>query len=107
MPFRLYILTVWTAVVSTIFALFYASDDSYVYLIPMIISFAIWIGIGAGNLIIQLGHRSNRIQLGIGLLLVSYFLIHSMPALVQVDASHDLQAKYLAETFLIMCQRMH
>jgi len=100
MPSRLYMLTVWTAVVSTVFALFYGSDDSYVYLIPMIISFAIWIGVGTGNLIVQLGHQSNRIQVGIGLLFVSYFLIHSMPAFKRVDASHDLRAEIFGREVL-------
>lgn len=100
LPTRLTILTVWMAAVSTAFALFYHSEDSYVYLIPMVISFAIWIGMGTGHVLARLGHRSDRIRMGLGLLLVSYFLIHAMLDFKQIDVSRDLRAEIFGREVL-------
>jgi hypothetical protein len=92
---RLYILTVWTAAVSLAFTLFYRSVDSYVYLIPVFISFSIWIGLGIGGLIRQFPHHYSILGLGISLLLIGYFLVRPISYVSQVDASLD----HRAETF--------
>ena len=81
------------------FSILYNSVDSYVYLIPMFISFAIWIGLG----ICRLAHRLSQnglIGLGIGLLLIAYFLVHSMSYAKQVDASHDFRAEGFSREIL-------
>ena len=93
MPTRLYALTVWLAVVSAAFALFYGSADSYLYLIPMFLSLAVWIGMGVGGLVNQITQRSSILTLGLGLLLIGYFAGRSVAQVSRVDASHDLRAE--------------
>jgi hypothetical protein len=90
---RLYALTAWMAAVSLAFAVFYRSHDSYVYLIPMFISFSIWIGLGAGGLVKGLSQRLPILGLGLGLILMGYFLARSVTQVSEVDASHDLRAE--------------
>jgi hypothetical protein len=90
---RLYALTAWMAAVSLAFAVFYRSDDSYVYLIPMFISFAIWIGLGLAGLVRGLSRERSILGLGLGLLLMGYFLGRSVTQVSAVDASDDHRAE--------------
>jgi hypothetical protein len=48
---RLYVLTIWSGLVFTVIAIGYQSHDSFVYFIPAIISFSIWIGISVGHIV--------------------------------------------------------
>jgi hypothetical protein len=93
MPPRLYLLTLWLAVVSVAFAVYYGSVDSYVYLIPMFLSVAIWIGLGIAGLVAPVTQRSSILGLGFGLLLISYFVGRSVMQVKSVDASYDLRAE--------------
>lgn len=97
---RLYIFTVWTAVASLAFAMFYNSVDSYIYLIPMFISFAIWIGLGMAGLVNLFAQRYSIFGLGIGLLLIGYFLVRPISYMTQVDASRDQQAEAFGKEVL-------
>jgi hypothetical protein len=90
---RLYIFTGWMAAVSLAFAAFYRSDDSYVYLIPMFISFAIWIGLGIAGLVKGLSPRLPILGLCLGLILMGYFLGRSVTQVSEVDASNDHRAE--------------
>jgi hypothetical protein len=92
-PSRLYAFTIWIGIVYSAFALVYTSEDSYVYLIPVYLVFAIWIGLGAGNLMGRFALPPNPVRLGMGLLLLGYFIFHSLGFVDQVDASHDLRAE--------------
>lgn len=93
MPSRLYVLTLWLATVSFALALFYGSVDSYVYLIPMFLSFAIWIGLGVAGLVHLVTQRSSILGLGFGLLLIGYIAGRSATQVGFVDASNDLRAE--------------
>ncbi len=90
---RLYALTGWMAAVSLAFAVFYRSDDSYVYLIPMFISFAIWIGLGSAGLVKGLSPRLPLLGFGLGLILMGYFVGRSVTQMSELDASADLRAE--------------
>jgi Protein of unknown function (DUF2723) len=46
-PSRLYLASVWLVLVYSAFSILYYSPDSYVYLIPALISFSIWMGLGS------------------------------------------------------------
>jgi len=83
----------WIAVASLAFGLFYGSADFYVYLIPMFISFAIWIGLGVVGLVRQFPQRFSIVGLGPGVLVIVYFVSRSAIQASQVDASHDLRAE--------------
>ena len=90
---RLYALTVWIAAVSLAFALVYRPNDSQVYLIPLVISFAIWLGIGVNGLVQGLSSRHSILGLGLGVLLTAYFLGRSAVQGSDLDASKDLRAE--------------
>jgi hypothetical protein len=90
---RFYALTAWIAAVSLVFAVFYRSDDSYVYLIPMFIAFSIWIGLGIAGLVTRVSQRFPTLGVGLGLLALGYFAGRSVVYVNQVDASGDLRAE--------------
>ena len=90
---RLFLLTVWTAGVFTAFAIVYGSSDSYVYLIPVFLSFSIWIGSGMLGLAQQSARLSPLLRLGFALLIISYLAGHSLRQIDQVDASTDHRAE--------------
>jgi hypothetical protein len=92
-PSRLYVLTVWTAAVSTIFALLYGAGDSYVYLIPACASFAIWISLGLTGLIKSLSHIRPRFAWILYPLFLVYLFVMAIHTFPVVDASHDLRAE--------------
>lgn len=89
---RLYILTVWTAIVFTVFAVVYGSYDSYVYLMPMFLSFSIWIGLSLPGLVNQISARFSILRFGLCLLIMGYFMSRSFSYFSVVDASHDARA---------------
>jgi hypothetical protein len=97
---RLYTLTVWIAAVSLAFAIFYRSDDSYMYLIPMYIAFSIWIGLGIAGLVNELSSRLPKLGLGLSLILMSYFAGRAVTQISEVDASHDHRAESFGKEVL-------
>ena len=90
---RLYALTLWMAAASLAFTLFYRPGDWQVYLIPLFIAFAIWIGVGVDGLVRGLSLRHASFGLGLTVLLTAYFLGRSAVYGDQVDASKDLRAE--------------
>jgi len=90
---RLYLLTTWSVVVYSAFAIIYRSADSFVYLIPVLISFAIWIGLGISGLAHAISRRFPSLGLILGLLIAGYFVSRSAITFRQVDASQDTRAE--------------
>lgn len=101
-PSRLYFITLWTMVTFSAFAVSYSSVDSYVYLIPAFISFAIWIGLGTGSLMEAASRAKRWHSFGrvISLGLIIYLLGLSVYHWPQVDASHDLRAENFGKEVL-------
>lgn len=90
---RLYALTGWIAAISLIFLFFYRSNDAYVYLIPVLMSFAIWVGLGLESLLGPITLRRPILSTGLGLILVAYFIGRSVVHWRAVDASADQRAE--------------
>jgi hypothetical protein len=93
-PSRLYFLTAWNVILFSAFAIFYASFDSYVYLIPAFLSFAIWIGLGMGGILQWLTGRFARSLQTV--ILGSFFcllVILTLSRWSTVDAAHDQRAE--------------
>jgi hypothetical protein len=90
---RLYILSTWVAAISLTFAILYSSDDSYVYLIPFLVSFAVWIGLGLDELLRILLGRFPRSGLALGLVVVGFFVGQALLRMNQIDASADRRAE--------------
>jgi len=85
----------FNAAVFSVFWMFYRVVDSYVYLVPMLISIAIWIGLGCSEIFktVIVVHE-NRVVWLVGLMLVAYWVGLFAPAnSQQVDASQDLRAE--------------
>jgi len=69
---RLSLTVGWIAVTNTIFALGYTSNDSYLYLLPFFLVFAIWMGFGIGTITQRLAPQKTWLSLGVsGILLAS------------------------------------
>jgi hypothetical protein len=92
-PSRFFFLTTWMALVFTAFAVIYGADDSYVYLMPAFLSFALWIGLGIVGLANQFPRWSSFLRMGLPLLLVAYLAARSAMQVGQLDASTDLRAE--------------
>lgn len=90
---RLYALSIWMAFVSSIFTLAYRAVDSYVYLIPVIIAFAIWAGLGISGLAHVYIARYSRLAVIVGLLLTTYYMGKAARNYQYVDASTDTRAE--------------
>ncbi len=90
---RLYFLTLWSALASSLFALVYGSADSYVYLIPVYLSFALWIGLGFSCLLRQIPSRFALGRLALGLLLITFIVLRASTYWQSVDAAHDERAE--------------
>ena len=90
---RLFILTSWMAIVFSAFAVLYGSHDAFVYLVPVFLSFAIWMGASLIGVSKKFTGRNRLLRNGPALLLISYLLIRSMSYISQVDASTDRQAE--------------
>ncbi len=92
-PTRLYFLTLWIAAAFAAFAVLYASADSYLYLIPVVLSLSIWAGLGLGGLMQPafryMGWFKPVAAALFGLLLVGY----ALDRWPRVDASRDGRAE--------------
>jgi len=99
-PSRLYFLTLYLMVTSSVFSIVYDSFDSYVYLIPALISFSIWMGLGIDGLMKAAHHRAPRLAWGLPLLLALYLLSLLPGHWTQADASQDLRAENFGQEVL-------
>jgi hypothetical protein len=92
-PSHLYRNSIWTFFAFIIFAIVYATHDSFMYLIPAFMCFAIWIGLGLGGLMEPFVQRHRQIGLLIGPIMLLYLFILAGYHWSQVDASQDLRAE--------------
>jgi hypothetical protein len=90
---RLMLLTLWTALTSLAFVFFYRPVDAEVYLIPLLLSFSIWLGIGAAGLAGKLSRRSSRLGWGAAILILVMVLVRPVYYFHEVDASRDQAAE--------------
>ena len=87
-------------VVSSVFAIVYATKDAFIYLIPAFLCFSIWIGVGLGRLMVASSKRFRIIRLGIGLVFILIVLIQAWKVCPSVDASHDQRAESFGKSVL-------
>jgi len=97
---RLHLLTAWMAGSSLAFAALYLPEDSYVYLIPLFISFAVWIGLGLGQLAHAGSFQNGKLGWLLVLAVVAYVLGRGIYHWPEVDASHDLRAENFGSAVL-------
>ncbi|MDD2923360.1 MAG: DUF2723 domain-containing protein [Anaerolineales bacterium] len=91
---RLHRNMLWIASAFLIFPLAYNTRDSFLYLLPSILCFSIWIGFGLGVLMERAAPRfSHQKILIFGFLLLFMLFIQAGAHWAQVDASHDNRAE--------------
>jgi hypothetical protein len=98
---RLYRNTIWIVFAFIAFAIIYATYDSYMYLIPAFLCFAIWIGLGVGGLLDMFVQRFRQIGTVGGLIFILYLFILAGNHWYQVDASQDLRAENFGKEVLV------
>jgi len=97
---HLYRNTTWIVLAFSVFAIGYAAHDSYVNLIPAFLCFAIWIGLGAAELMKMFSKKLQRIGALLGLIFVLYLFLLAGSHWNKVDASQDLRAENFGKEVL-------
>jgi hypothetical protein len=92
-PSPLYRNMIWTMAVYTSFSIIYATSDSFLYLIPVFMCFAICIGIGLSGLMELFDRRFHRGSIVIGLVFILILFVQAATNWAYVDASHDQRAE--------------
>jgi hypothetical protein len=97
---RWILLTAWMFAAAVGFAASYQTEDFNLYLIPAIVSFAIWFGWGSALLAQQLSQRWRLAGDGLTIMLIAYLLVLAASHWAQVDAAHDARAENFARAAL-------
>ncbi len=94
--------SVWMVIAFFIFAVIYNTEDSFLYLVPAVVSFAIWLGLGVDGLM-RLAARKVTIPGWVpGILLLMWVIYIAVGSWAQVDASRDARAEQFGR--LVMTQ---
>lgn len=88
----------WIFISYGIFALVYASYDSNVYLIPTVIAFSLWIGLGFNTLINFIMERWEKAIWIIAPLIIGLFVWHTASVAPVADASKDNRAEVFSKS---------
>jgi hypothetical protein len=91
---------IWISLTFMIFPLMYDTRDSFLYLLPSFLCFAIWVGAGLGNLIDSAAQKSPRLSPVIGLIFLAIIFIRAGGHWSQVDASHDVRAENFGQEMM-------
>lgn len=94
--------TIWIFLSFSLFALFYAVPDSFVYLLPALLCFVIWVGFGVRELLLQLRRRRRFLEIGFAIALLCGILLRAGWLLPEVDASSDRRTQDFAETVIAL-----
>ncbi len=95
---RLALIGVWVAAASLVFSLGYDTIDSYIYLLPFFLVFAIWIGCGLGKLAGLLDGKPKWIGLAAGGLLLLSLGVMAVLNFPKLDLSKDQRAAQFEKT---------
>lgn len=101
-PTALYRQTLWIAASNLAFALAYGTHDSFVYLMPTCLGFALWIGMGLAGILSALPPRLARLGPALGLALAVFLLLLGFSHRPLVDASHDQRAEAFGRQVLAL-----
>lgn len=90
----------WISAIYLVFPLSYNTRDSFLYLMPVFLCFAIWIGVGINGLMEAVAHRFQPSGLLLGLTVFLSLIISAGGHWSQVDASHDDRAEVFGNTVM-------
>lgn len=94
--------TLWLLLSFSIFAIGYATEDSFLYFIPPALCFAVWIGMGVNGLMEMISRRIPKMGWAAGLIVLLSLFIAASGHWSQVDASRDARAEQFGQ--LVMAQ---
>jgi len=97
---KLILLSAWIFLAYGLFALFYASYDSFVYLIPTILAFSLWVGLSVDRILSYINERSQNRGWYLLPLLILFLIIRIYVVLPKVDASNDDRAELFGQAVL-------
>ncbi len=92
--------TLWIAAAVSFFSIFYGTKDSHVYLVPLAMCFAIWIGLGLGAWMDAAVRRWRFGGASLGLLALAFLAALAIQHRPLVDASRDPRAEQFGEAVL-------
>ena len=90
---RIYLVTGWMVIAYSVFSIGYNSYDAEIYLIPVFLAVALWIGLGGAGLMEFLSQRARWASPVAGILFIGYFIGFAALNLPKVDASQDREAE--------------
>lgn len=99
-PSRLYRNMLWMMMAFTMFSVIYATKDSFLYLIPAFLCFAICIGMGLFGLMDLFDQRFHQGSFLIGFIFIFVLAVQAANTWPQVDASHDQRAEQFGKDVL-------
>lgn len=99
---RLRLATIWIALAYFTFAVIYATEDSFLHLIPAVMCMAIWIGHGMDEMMGWLSRRTPVPGWAVGILLLLWLFFAAYGTWSKVDASRDARAEQFGS--LVMTQ---
>jgi hypothetical protein len=88
----------WVFFVYGFFALFYASKDSYVYLIQTLLAFCLWIGLGSNKFIDYFMDRWHKAYWIFVPLLILLLIFQIISTISKVSATKDNRAEIFGKT---------
>jgi Protein of unknown function (DUF2723) len=99
-PSRVYVATSWLVMVYSSFSILYYSPDSYVYLIPALIAFSIWIGLGSGWVAEQVALKYPFLEPLAKFGILAFLVIRAMLMIPIMSLSADQKAEDYARAIL-------
>jgi hypothetical protein len=91
----------WVTAGSILFALVYTTSDSFLYLLPALMAFSIWIGAGISRFSTVVSRRWPNAAAWVGILFLIFLVGQTALNWQKVDASHDLRAEEFGEQVLV------
>ena len=104
-PAALYRNLIWVMAAFLAFALVYGTSDSFVYLLPVCLGFAVWIGIGLAGIAAALRPRAPRLAGFVSPVFILVLFLLAGNHWHLVDASHDLRAETFGRQVLSQAPR--
>ncbi len=95
-----YSLTLWMFALYSAFAIGYNSKDSYILLIPAFQAFALWLGVGAANVLNALFPKGLVWGVMSASVLLGFMALNAWQTYPQVDASADTRATDFAHAVM-------
>jgi hypothetical protein len=90
---RLSLVGVWVALANVIFSLGYSTSDSYIYLLPFFLVFALWIGLGVGEIDSLLARQGSWASLIVSAILLAVSVGMALLNYPKLDLSADHHAQ--------------